>query len=131
MSIAYVSKGRSIALCGLAALAAGAFGAKASADEGGVSFWLPGQFGSLIAVPNAPGWTATGLAYHTSVIGGGGTDFQIGGAIVAGLDGDASVMGCPRGPITVSGRDRAVRVIAHPIAPRAGSRTWSRPGACA
>jgi hypothetical protein len=28
----------------------------ARADEGGVSFWFPGQFGSLAAVPQAPGW---------------------------------------------------------------------------
>ena len=27
------------------------------ADEGGVSFWLPGQFGSLAAVPTEPGWS--------------------------------------------------------------------------
>jgi len=26
----------------------------ARADEGGVSFWLPGQFGSLAAVPPGP-----------------------------------------------------------------------------
>jgi len=29
----------------------------ASADEGGVSFWLPGNFGSLAAVPGTPGWS--------------------------------------------------------------------------
>ena len=28
----------------------------ASADEGGVGFWLPGLYGSLAAVPTAPGW---------------------------------------------------------------------------
>jgi hypothetical protein len=27
----------------------------AFADESGTSFWLPGQFGSLAAVPGAPG----------------------------------------------------------------------------
>jgi hypothetical protein len=26
-----------------------------SADEGGVSFWLPGEFGSFAAVPGEPG----------------------------------------------------------------------------
>ena len=26
------------------------------ADEGGVSFWLPGQYGSLAAAPQTPGW---------------------------------------------------------------------------
>jgi hypothetical protein len=28
----------------------------ARADEGGVSFWLPGEFGSLAAAPQVPGW---------------------------------------------------------------------------
>ncbi|WP_414645128.1 hypothetical protein [Bradyrhizobium sp.] len=28
----------------------------ALADVGGVSFWLPGIFGSLAAVPVTPGW---------------------------------------------------------------------------
>ena len=37
------------------------------ADEGGVSFWLPGQFGSLAAVPSTPGWTLGAVYYHTSV----------------------------------------------------------------
>jgi hypothetical protein len=26
------------------------------ADEGGVSFWAPGVFGSLAATPQQPGW---------------------------------------------------------------------------
>ena len=43
----------------------------AVADEGGVSFWLPGQFGSLAAVPQVPGWSFAGIYYHTSVSAGG------------------------------------------------------------
>src|SRR5579872_1833746 len=39
----------------------------AHADEGGVSFWLPGQFGSLAAVPQTPGWSAAAVYYHTSI----------------------------------------------------------------
>ena len=27
------------------------------ADEGGVSFWIPGFFGSLAAAPQQPGWS--------------------------------------------------------------------------
>lgn len=27
----------------------------AHADDGGISFWLPGQFGTLAAAPTAPG----------------------------------------------------------------------------
>jgi hypothetical protein len=37
------------------------------ADEGGISFWLPGQFGSLAAVPQQPGWSAASIYYHTSL----------------------------------------------------------------
>ena len=43
----------------------------ANADEGGVSFWLPGQFGSLAALPGQPGWSAASIYYHTQVSGGG------------------------------------------------------------
>ena len=43
----------------------------ARADEGGVSFWVPGFFGSLAAVPSqAPGWSMTSMYYHTSVSAG-------------------------------------------------------------
>jgi hypothetical protein len=43
----------------------------ARADEGGVSFWVPGTFGSLAAVPQqAPGWSVTSIYYHTSVSAG-------------------------------------------------------------
>ena len=37
------------------------------ADEGGVSFWLPGQFGSLAAVPSQPGWQFASIFYFTGV----------------------------------------------------------------
>ena len=43
----------------------------ASADEGGVSFWLPGLFGSLAATPLQPGLTFSSTYYHTSVTAGG------------------------------------------------------------
>lgn len=43
----------------------------ALADEGGVSFWLPGQFGSLAAVPQQPGWTFAIVNYYTSVSAAG------------------------------------------------------------
>src|SRR5262249_22991369 len=42
----------------------------ATADEGGVSFWLPGFFGSLAASPLQPGWSLTSVYYHTSVSAG-------------------------------------------------------------
>jgi hypothetical protein len=43
----------------------------AAADEGGVSFWIPGFFGSLAAVPGQPGWSVTEIYYHDSVSAGG------------------------------------------------------------
>jgi hypothetical protein len=38
----------------------------AVADEGGVSFWLPGLFGSLAATPQVPGWSLGIIALPTS-----------------------------------------------------------------
>jgi hypothetical protein len=43
----------------------------ARADEGGLSFWLPGLFGSLAAAPMQPGWTLDTFYYHTTVSAGG------------------------------------------------------------
>lgn len=37
------------------------------ADEGGVSYWLPGRFGSLAATPQVPGWSMGEVYYHSSV----------------------------------------------------------------
>ena len=39
----------------------------ARADEGGVSFWLPGLYGSLAAVPQTPGWSMGVIGYNTTV----------------------------------------------------------------
>jgi hypothetical protein len=41
------------------------------ADEGGVSFWLPGLFGSLAAVPGTPGFSFSTFGYNTNVSAGG------------------------------------------------------------
>ena len=57
---------RQLKVAGVAALLALPFQA-AYADEGGVSFWLPGLFGSLAAVPVTPGWSLGTIYYHTSV----------------------------------------------------------------
>jgi hypothetical protein len=43
----------------------------ALADEGGVSFWLPGIYGSLAAAPQQPGWSLPLVYYHTSVSASG------------------------------------------------------------
>jgi hypothetical protein len=41
------------------------------ADESGISFWIPGFFGSLAAVPQTPGWALGTIYYHTSVAASG------------------------------------------------------------
>ena len=46
------------------------FSSCASADENGISFWLPGLFGSLAATPQQPGWALANIYYHTSVSAG-------------------------------------------------------------
>ena len=45
--------------------------ADAQADENGIGFWLPGQYGSLAATPQVPGWAIASIYYHTSVEAGG------------------------------------------------------------
>jgi len=37
------------------------------ADEGGVSFWYPGTYGSLAALPQQPGWSVSVTHYHATV----------------------------------------------------------------
>ena len=43
----------------------------AAADQGGVSFWLPGAFGSLAATPLVPGWSMAAIYIHSAVSAGG------------------------------------------------------------
>jgi hypothetical protein len=43
----------------------------ASADEDGVSFWIPGFFGSLAATPQQPGWSLAAINYYTDVSASG------------------------------------------------------------
>src|SRR4029077_3102015 len=37
------------------------------ADQGGSSFWFPGQFASLAAVQQTPGWALGVIYYHSSI----------------------------------------------------------------
>jgi hypothetical protein len=64
----------------------------ASADEGGVSFWLPGQYASFAAAPGEPGWSLPLFYYHASVDAGGEKSFSRGGRITAGLDARADMV---------------------------------------
>jgi hypothetical protein len=59
---------------------------RAIADEGGVSFWLPGIYGSLAAVPSQPGWQFATFNEYVSAGAGKSVDFQRGGSVVAGLN---------------------------------------------
>src|SRR5437899_1423694 len=59
--------GRWFTLCGIGVTLLVSLSGSASADEGGVSFWVPGFFGSLAAAPQQPGWSLANVYYHTSV----------------------------------------------------------------
>jgi hypothetical protein len=43
----------------------------ARADENGISFWVPGFFGSMAATPLQPGWSLATIYYHTNVSASG------------------------------------------------------------
>lgn len=57
----------------------------AQADEGGVSFWLPGQYASFAAAPSKPGWTFDSTFYYASASASRGIAFSRGGGIEAGI----------------------------------------------
>jgi hypothetical protein len=59
----------------LSIIVAAGLSTKALADEGGVSFWVPGFFGSMAAAPQQPGFTLATIYYHTSVNAGGEVAF--------------------------------------------------------
>ena len=61
-----------VALTGLMSVAG--FG-PSNADEGGVSFWVPGFFGSLAATPQTPGFSFAAIGYHSNVKAGGAVAF--------------------------------------------------------
>ena len=65
---------------------------RASADEGGASFWLPGQMASFAAAPGEAGWSMPLVYYHTSGDAGGAKNFAIGGNLVAGIDVSANLV---------------------------------------
>ena len=80
---------RIFVLCVFALLLALANGARA--DEGGVSFWLPGQMGSFAALPGDPGWSLPLTYYHTSTSADADKSFAIGGRVSLGLDAKADM----------------------------------------
>ena len=56
---------------GVATLMLGALPGPVQADQGGVSYWLPGRFGSFAATPTVPGWSMAAVYYHTTVAASG------------------------------------------------------------
>lgn len=78
---------------GLAATMIAALSATPShADEGGISFWLPGLYGSFAAAPAVPGWSFATLYYHTSVSAGGDESFPRAGRVDLGLEGRGNIV---------------------------------------
>lgn len=63
----------------------------ALADEGGVSFWLPGMYSSYSATPTTPGWSWATLYYHSTVNAGANSRFPRGGRVDVGLDAKADL----------------------------------------
>jgi hypothetical protein len=66
------------------------------ADSGGVSFWLPGAFGSLAATPTVPGWAYSTIYIHLQQNAGAGTNFVtsggVRGSVAAGINAHADVL---------------------------------------
>ena len=74
------------------ALSLGFAGVPALADEGGVSFWLPGQFASFAAAPAASGWSLGTVYFHSSVDASRSKSFPLGGQVVGGIDARADLI---------------------------------------
>lgn len=64
----------------------------ASADEGGVPFWLSGQYASMAAVPPTPGWTVMAMTYYYNGSADMSQTFQKGGNLVKGVDSHMSLV---------------------------------------
>ena len=57
----------------------------AAADEGGVSFWLPGQYSSFAAMPSNPGLSFETVYYRQSPSAHAGINFVRGGGLQVGV----------------------------------------------
>ncbi|WP_249159727.1 SphA family protein [Bradyrhizobium tropiciagri] len=93
----------------------------ARADSAGLSFWLPGTFGSLAATPVAPGWAYSTIYIHLQQSAGAGKTFVTaggaGGTVVAGLTAraDALVEGVTyTSPTPVLGGQAGISFLAAP-----------------
>lgn len=84
---------RTTAGAGVCALISAGSLAPAFADEGGLSFWLPGTFGSLSATPGTPGWSWATFYIHTNVASAAGAQFPRGGRLDVGISGRGDLVG--------------------------------------
>lgn len=64
----------------------------ARADEGGVAFWLSGQYASFAAVPQEPGWYLPTMGYYYNGSASASKSFPRGTTISSGLDAQAGLM---------------------------------------
>ena len=69
----------------LVALSLASLSLGARADQGGVPFWLSGQFASLAAVPATPGWSLVVSPYYYNGSADKSRTFQTGETVSAGL----------------------------------------------
>ena len=77
-------------LCASVAIAVASLPARA--DEGGTSFWLPGQMGSFAALPADPGWSLAAIYYYSSTSADADKTFPRNGRLTAGLDATANLI---------------------------------------
>lgn len=61
------------------------------ADEGGVPFWMSGQYASMAAVPSQPGWSLVLMLYVYSGSADKSKNFQHGQSVNAGLSARESI----------------------------------------
>lgn len=79
--------GKNARMGGIALLFVAVAASTATADEGGLSFWLPGLQGSFAAVPTEPGWSFATVYVHPSAEAGANARFPRGGQVDVGVDG--------------------------------------------
>jgi hypothetical protein len=87
-----ISRRRNATVAVAIALTLGTISGPSRADEGGVSFWLPGQMASFAASQGEPGWSVPVVYYHTSADANASRNFTAGGNLVAGLDATADLV---------------------------------------
>lgn len=78
-------KSRGILEC-LILMAFVAASSNSRADEGGVPFWLSGQYAAMAAVPSNPGWSLVLMPYVYSGSADKSKSFQHGNSVNAGLN---------------------------------------------